>query len=173
MPLIGDDPEVDIPLWIPGGESDLTPLRAAFVMQANSTLLQIQRALTRMRSSVLYTDKFQPGANWFVLEQKIRVVGETWAYLELTLQRRVKKYAVPSSGNFKPIILGAIGDTALVPQSLAGLSSTKQGRLCVAHVLNSGEVRLDAINSGADILVNDIITLAGAYPLDDYIDSEV
>jgi hypothetical protein len=173
VPLIGEQPSVDIPLWVPNGDRDLTPLAAAFIMQANTTLVQIQRLLSRQRSMVLYTDKFQASKNWVVNDQKLRIIGETWGYLELTVQRKGARIKVPTDGNFEPIILGAISDTAMAPQSLASLSSTKTGRAAVGHVLNSGEVKLDALNSGRDILVNDIISLAGPFPLDDWIDSEV
>lgn len=173
MPLIGDSPSVDIPLWVPGSDSDLTPLAAAFIMTANTTLTQMQRVLSRMRSQVLYTDKFQAGANWIAVEQKLRIIGETWGYLELTLQRTKSKLPVPDDGNFTPVTLGAIADADLVPQSLSSLSSTKQGRAATGHVLSSGEVKLDSINNGDDIAIDEIITLAGPFPLDNWIDSEV
>lgn len=173
MPLIGDSAEVDIPIWVPGEESDLTPLAAAFIMQANSVMGEIQRTLSRMRSQVLYIDKFVASANWEVQEQKLRVIGEVWGYFELTVKRTKRKLSVPDNGNFLPVVLGAIADTALVPQSLASLSSTKTGRLATAHALSSGEIKLDAINNGTDIQVNELLTLAGAWPLDEWVDSEV
>jgi hypothetical protein len=183
VPLIGEQPSVDIPMSTEGCspirgtrasvDADSGIWAAAFIMQANTTLVQIQRLLSRQRSMVLYTDKFQASKNWVVNDQKLRIIGETWGYLELTVQRKGARIKVPTDGNFEPIILGAISDTAMAPQSLASLSSTKTGRAAVGHVLNSGEVKLDALNSGRDILVNDIISLAGPFPLDDWIDSEV
>lgn len=173
MPLIGDEASIDIPIWVPGSNTDLTPLAAAFITQANSALQQMERLLNRMRSQVLYVDKFTASANWKVLDQKLRIVGETWGYFQVTVQRTKTRLAVPNDGNFLPVVIGAISDTSMVPQSLAALSSTNTGRLAVGHALASGEVKLDSINSGADIQVNDIITLAGSWPLDDWLDSEV
>lgn len=171
MPLIGQDD--DIPLWVPNGGTTYLPPQAPFITAQNSVLTQMKRILARMRSQVLYLDKFEPSTNWSVQDQKLRVVGEVWGYFELSIQRKTSKVTVPSDGNFQPIVLGAINDVRLCPQSLAFLGSTKTGRLAHGHVLNSGEVKLDAINSGSDISVGDVITLAGSFPLDDWQDSEV
>lgn len=173
MPLIGDAPNIDIPLWVPGEDSSLLPWQAPFITQANSMLAQMQRIQARMRSNVLFVDKIDAQAGWEVVVQKLAVIGETWAYLQLTLQKKTSPLEVPSDGNFIPHIVGSIKDPRLVPQSLSHLGSTDTGRLAAAHVLNSGEIKLDAINSGRDIAVGDILTLAGAYPLDDWVDSGV
>lgn len=171
MPLIGEND--DIPLWVPGPSSAFLPAEAPFITAQNSVLAQMKRILRRMRSQVLYLDKFSPSTNWKVNSQKIRVVGEVWAYMELNLQRLNTRVPVPSDGNFAPITLGSINDVRLQPQALATLASSRSGRLASAHVLSSGEVLLDAINSGRDIMPNDFITLAGLYLLDDWQDSEV
>lgn len=179
MPLIGVDltpgntDSVDIPIWVPDPNRPLTPLAAAFISQANSMLIQLQRILRRLRSQVLYEDKFEPSKDWTVVDQKLRIVGEVWAYFELTLQRKNTRFPVPPTGNFTPIILGSLNSEAVTPQSLAFLGSTKTGRLVHGHALSSGEVKLDAINSGRDIRVGDVLTLAGAWPLDNWLDSEV
>lgn len=173
MPLIGTDPSVDIPLWVPDDDTPLLPWQALFITSANSALTQLQRVLARQRSQVLYIDKIDAQANWSIQDQKLRVIGETWAYLQVTFKRTGSRVVVPSDGNFAPIIVGAVKDPRLVPESLAALGSTDTGRLAAGHILNSGEIKLDAINSGLDIQVGDLITLAGAYPLDTWVDSEV
>ncbi len=171
MPTIGDAD--DYHLWVPDGDSEFLPAEAPFISAQNSVLRELKRVLARMRSQVLYTDRFEANDNWSVQDQKIRIVGEVWGYFQLTIERTKSKVTVPNDGNFSPIVLGSFKDPNLVPQSLASLGSVNTGRLCSGHILNSGEVKLDAIQSGRDIEVGDILTLAGSYPLDNWQNSEV
>jgi hypothetical protein len=173
VPLIGTDLDVDIPLWVPDDDTTLTPVQALFISNANSTLTQMKRVLSRMRSQVLFIDKIEAQKNWTILDQKLRIIGETWCYLQLKIQRTGGTLAVPSNGNFVPQIVGAVTDARLVPQSEAHIGSTDTGRLAAGHILNSGEIKLDAINSGLDIHHNDVLTLCGPFPLDNWVDSEV
>lgn len=165
---VGDDD--DIPIWVPSADTPLVPLRAWFVAHGNSVVDQIKRMQQRNRSHVLFTDKFDPGGNWTVIVSKIRVIGEVAAYLQLELQRKNSKLSVPADGNMENAIVGVVA-SGFNPESQAALSSGTGGRLAAGAILNNGQVKLTAINSGADIEVGDTISLEGYYPLDDWRDS--
>lgn len=170
MGFVGDGSSVDIPIWVP---DDDTPydVQAMLTMQANTVVTQIKRIRNRMRSHVLFTDLFEPTANWDVSLQKVRIIGEVWAYFQLQLVRKTSALVVPSDGNLQNAHLGTLAPRA-VPESQADLSSGSSGRLAAGYVLNSGEVLLAAMNSGSDIAVGATLSLGGGWPLDDFYDSE-
>lgn len=163
-------------LRVPTLADGLTLLEDHFVNQTMDVLTSIQQILRRMRDLTLFEDNHafnpeSPFADADDVTQKVRLIGENFAYMVVTV-KATEHIVVPSNGDLDTLPMGTLASDALYPRSLARLQSVNTGRLASGSVLADGTVRLDSINSGTDIYPDDILSMAGMWPLLNGFDSE-
>jgi HAMP domain-containing protein len=163
----------DIALTIPQGGTLVDGWRGPFETYAESVMDEIGRLYSRIRGMKTYTSgSLDEADGWNCNTQVIRIIGEVWAYGQFKFTRTGDEVVVPADGDLTPNVdLATITRDSILPQSEAGLWTTDTGRLASAYVLNSGNLRVDAIQSGANIETGDILTFAGMWPLDNWYDS--
>jgi hypothetical protein len=109
-------------------------------------------------------------ANWTLTSGGINPLTGGWAFLNIRFQRTTSALALPTSpptGDIANTQVGTIVVPSLIPPAGAGLGaalvSGSTGRLAAGAIDTSGAVSIYAVAPGADIAINDQLTLQGYY----------
>lgn len=165
----------EFPLWVPNDDTPLIPLQAMFIAAQQSVLDALTGLRGRMQSVQVVTHSsatpvFDDASGWSNQNAYVHIMGERYCYFFAQLKKTGSNLSVPSDGNINNLTLGQLSEKYW-PRSESGLSSGDAGRLVAAYANAAGEVRLTALNSGNDLLVNQNITVVGGWILQDPIPS--
>lgn len=161
------------PIWVPDETTDLVPLATPFTNLANSVAGQLNHIKAQSTSIITRSDVINGGTGWSINSQRLTIAAEVVAVVYIEFKRTGAAISAGSSGtsgNLTNVQLGSM-ISGYNAQSEVPLTSGATGRGAHGHILHDGGVWLDSISGTNQIATNDVISLGGAFVLDNPIPS--
>lgn len=173
MATIGaaNDPQSFV-ITVPDEDTPAVPFSGLFTPMANSVLAALVRLKNQVQSIQSFTDKITSVPGWSIQFQLITVLGENLAQMHLQLKKTGSNLPVPTNGNMANVIVANF-KPGFEPQAECNFGAGDTGRTLAGYGLADGTIKLAAINSGADINVDDVISLVGVFILNNPVRSSI